>query len=187
MNAGASVLKTLPMNFRIILRSVAFIAILVMSAGVWLNSVVVDSVAVKPLPTAEAVHDALGGAPDFRLDLQADGDWEKLATFRDKQMGEGLTWDVKVDVPYKALSSVRLMEDDLAGDDLIEEHPATGAEFSGVQYSYAVATRRSLSAGLSWFAKTPIGIAVMAAFVLGLGLSFFFSDGVLEVAGALID
>ena len=175
------------MKLRTILRSVALAAIVVLDLGVWRNSDVVDSVSVKPLPSAEPVSDILGGAPDYRLDLQAGGKWAKLATFRDREMGEGLTWDVQDDVPFKLLSSVRLMEDDPAGDDLLEEQPTSGREFSGANYSYTISTRQSLSAGLLWFAKTPIGIAVLAAFVLGLGLSLLLDGTALEVTGALID
>lgn len=130
-------------------------------------------VLVTALPGAKKVQDALGGKPDWRLDLRAGSSWEKLSTFDDQEFGDSLRWELSSPLLIGKIDLVRLVEDDLAGDDVIEEVRLQGETFDGPEYRYELTLERRPLAGILWFAAHWPGIALTALLAVSLILSFF--------------
>ena len=131
------------------------------------------NVLVAPLPGAEEVQDALGGQPDWRLDVQVGSSWEKLSTFDDQEFGESLSWDLSTPLPMHKIGLMRLVEDDMADDDIIEEVEPQGDSFEGSQYRYELTTARRPLAGVLWYITHWPGAALAGLLVVSLILSFF--------------
>lgn len=170
-------------HFSVWAASVALVCLLV---GIWTHSTAVQSVEVTPVGEGPVLDDGvLGGAPDLRVDLRADGAWVRLRTFDDKELGAGRRWDVEEPVVWSQVTAVRLMEDDPAGDDLVEEVRVEGPDAVGETVRFTLETGRDLGVGVHWFLWTPVGIALVAFMVLSVAFVFFLPAS-LEVASEVL-
>lgn len=141
--------------------------------GVARHSESVVRVTVVPLEGAPTVKDGLGGGdPDWRLDLRVGTKWFDLGTFQDQPFEEPLTWSLAHPEPLYQVRSVKLVEVDLAKNDVIEERPVAGLEFEGQSYRYTLETSFEWQAGIEWFLETPQGMLVALGIVVAMLLSF---------------
>lgn len=150
-------------------RQVAALLVLLSLFGAWSHGVALDAVRVSLLEGQSEVGDGLAGVPDYRLDVKGDGEWIELGVFENHPIGAGLEWRVPGAFPMQSLQELRLVEVDLANDDVLESLPANGSEFEGLKYSYVLAERRDLKIALRWFFDTPVGaITALGIVIFGL-------------------
>lgn len=176
------------MSFRSLLRLAALLCLLAVGWGVWSHAESVTAVTVTPVGGPLRITDGpLGGDPDLRVDLRVRSRWLELGTYRDQPLGEGRRWEVPGGVARSGLVSVRLVEDDPAGDDVIAELPVSGLTFQGPRVAFGLEVRRDLTVGLGWFLLTPAGMALIVGLAAATLLSFVeLGSGVAEAAGDLL-
>jgi len=165
------------MSFQSLLRLIALLCLVGLVAGIWSHSTAVTAVTVTPLSPPLEVADALGSEPDFRVDILEDGSWKKLATYTNRPMGEGQRWVLADPAPLGDVQTLRLSEDDTAGDDVIDEAQLEGRTARGKLVAFELEVERDMGVGLAWFVMTPLGLALVGAFVLGVFFSFFLGGG----------
>lgn len=157
-------------------RLVGPIAFVLFGLGVALHGKTLTGVTVSPLEGTEEVEDGgvLGigtGDPDYRLDVRVGKDWRQSATHQDKPMGDGLYFAITTEPPKGIVTSMRLVEDDAANDDVLDEALIEGGEAQSTAYRYEIEHGWSLGAGIEWFLGTTPGILLMlivsASLVIG--------------------
>lgn len=148
----------------------------------------VASVAVSPLEGTAEVSDGLGGKPDLRVELREGYLWRKLDEFNDTPMGDGLVWTVDRSIRRSELTSIRLVEDDPADDDVIETVDVDGGSFDGEQYYYEVESSFDVVGGLKSYATGSPGLLVAIVAFIALILSLFSPLFIVEtIAEAVVD
>jgi len=111
-------------------------------------------------------HEAL---PDYRLVVHhSSGLTTNLGTKPNTSAADGLTWTLNEPVPVCEIVGLRLQEQDKLVSDAITEVQvvSTSAESDG--YAFQFQTQRSASVGVQSFFRTPIGMAISAAFFLAV-------------------
>lgn len=156
-------------KLRNLTRQLAALLMILSLIGAWSHGRALDSVRVSLLEGQSEVGDGFIGVPDYRLDVKGAGGWVELGVFENTPMGAGLEWRVPGAFPMESLQELRLVEVDLAHDDVLERRPVNGSEFEGLKYSYVLSDRRDLKVALRWFFDTPVGaIAAVGIVILGL-------------------
>jgi hypothetical protein len=160
------------------------VLILLFLGGVLLHAETLRAVEVTLIEGAQEPGDgALLGksAPDYRLEVRAQGRWIECATFKDTPIGEGLRFELPGTVPRGAVTDLRLVEDDAANDDLLEELPVEGDAVSGKAFHFELENGWAIGAGFEWFLGTPAGIVL----ALGAGLAILVLAGSFALRGVL--
>lgn len=80
----------------------------------------------------------------------------------------GLTWELPEPISASDVASIRLDDQDKFLSDAIAEVQLTSNSITSGNYRFEFAMERSLSVGIQSFFKTPIGIAIAAAFTLAV-------------------
>lgn len=170
------------MWFKKAARVVSLLLVAAIAWGAFASARQVVSVTVRPLAGAPEVGDGIGGVPDWRLDVRAGWRWHRQETFADTEIGERLTWTLESSLPERSVERLRLMEDDAAGDDEIEEVAYDGASFEGPGFAYESEVALRPVAGLTWYVTHWPGVGLLVVLVLALILSVFTPWTVAEVA-----
>ncbi len=172
------------MSAKSTLRLVALMCLLGLVAGVWSHASAVTAVSVTPIEPLDDIKDALGTAPYFRVDVLVDGSWKKLSPHADRPMGEGQRWVLSEPAPFRGVETLRLLEDDIAGDDFIDEADLEGRHAQGKRVTFEIEVSRDFGVGIAWFVMTPLGLILVGAIALGLFFSFLLGGGeLLDLAG----
>ncbi|MFT7676782.1 MAG: hypothetical protein ACI8QC_000757 [Planctomycetota bacterium] len=156
-------------KFRNLIRQLAALLVILSLYGAWSHGLALDSVRVSLLEGQSEVGDGLLGVPDYRLDVKGEGEWVELGVFENTPMGQGLEWRVPGALAMQSLKELRLVEVDLANDDVLESRPVNGTEFDGQSYQYVLTARRDFMVAFGWFFNTPLGaISSMGILIFGL-------------------
>ncbi len=161
------------------------LVLLAYAAGIAREGQTLEAVRVELLPGSEDPVDGGlfgvgGGDPDYQLLVVLETRTEDCGTQQDTPIGEGLRFQVPGSPPLAFLTGLRLVEDDTAEDDLLEEldlveTPASGGVVEGQGYRFVFETGWSVFAGIESFMETIFGL------VLGMVLVML----VISKAGAL--
>ena len=148
---------------------ILFVAFVV---GVLLHGTTAEAVLVELKEGAEEPRDGgvlgMGGAPDYRLEVDLGRKVLECATYVDTRVGDGLRFEVPGPPPRGAVLALKLVEDDAARDDVLEEVPVEGDVVEGVAFRFTIERGWSLGAGVEWFLGTPVGVLVGALLAVGV-------------------
>lgn len=111
-------------------------------------------------------HEAL---PDYELIVQlTNGQKLRLGAQPDTSAVGGLTWRLSEPVSISEVATVRLQDQDKVFADALAEVQVAGASATANGYRFDFGMERSMSVGIVSFFKTPIGMAIAAAFFIGV-------------------
>lgn len=111
-----------------------------------------------------------GELPDYRLEYLVAEKWQVIGTKHNQSASEWLAFPVN-DPPSLALvKGVRVVEDDIAKDDILDEVSPRNGQVDGTMFSFEFQTSSSYKAGLDWYASTALGKAILGAIFLAVFL-----------------
>ena len=121
-----------------------------------------------------------GALPDYLLQYQIDNHWHNAGTKVNTSAVEPLTFELNTEPSFYLIQSIRVLDDDLSENDILEEFQLSGKEISGDTFTLGIETSLSFKAGLQWFASTALGkaiflgttIAVIFIIITRIGISF---------------
>jgi len=150
--------------------------VIAFGAGTALHGATLEAVTIQLLPGAEEPADGgvlgLGaGEPDYRVEVDLGRRTEDCGTLVDTPIGEGLRFAVPGSPPLASVAVLRLVEDDPAGDDLLEEldlgeTPAEGGAVDGEAYRFVLETGWSLGTGIEGFMETIPGVLLAVILIM---------------------
>ena len=164
----------MPKNLQRLLAPVLLLAFCV---GAWRQGTALESVWVEVLPGAEEPEDGglLGigtGPPDYRLDVELEAGTVSVSAPEDTTIGEGLRFEFPDRPPLGALVGLRLVEDDAADDDLLEELavelPVEGDRIDGEAYRFTLESGWSFFAGIEGFLETIPGVVLAVCLLMSV-------------------
>ena len=91
-----------------------------------------------------------------------------LGTFANTPIGDGLTFQPQQVIPMADLTDIRLLDRDKLESDVLEQFPYDESKYVGKNYSFEIGTAKSLEAGLAWFFKTPVGLAIITGIIFAV-------------------
>ena len=117
------------------------------------------------LPFIKA-HDAL---PDYELvAYRSSGATTSLGTKPNTSAAEGLTWTLNEPLPVCEVVGIRLQDQDKLISDSITEVQVVSEFAESDGYRFEFRTEHSVSVGVQSFFRTPIGMAISAAFFIAI-------------------
>ena len=117
------------------------------------------------LPLIKA-HEAL---PDYELVVyHSSGLTTNLGTKPNTSAADGLTWTLNAPVPVCEIAGLRLQDQDKLVSDAITEVQIVSESAESDGYRFEFQTEHSASVGVQSFFRTPIGLAISAAFFLAV-------------------
>jgi len=109
--------------------------------------------------------------PDYKLRGLFGDEWHYLGTRKNQSAVDWLTYEVTDGPSLALLREIQVIEDDGLEDDLLDTiQIASTSAASGNRFQVRIDTRRSFTAGMSWFFSTPVGKAVLAGITLAIVL-----------------
>jgi hypothetical protein len=107
--------------------------------------------------------------PDYELVvMQLDGNQQYLGTRPDESAAKGLTWRLAEPLAVTQIAAVRLREKDKLVSDAIAEVQVQGKQVEAKGYRFDFGLEHSADVGIKAFFSTPIGMAISAAFFVGV-------------------
>ncbi len=104
--------------------------------------------------------------PDYRVDYLEPGRWNKVGTIQNTSATDWLKFSISTPPSLSLVQTIRVIEDDLAEDDILEEVFVSEGDNEGKMFKYQINTVWSFNAGVSWFGSTAFGKAIFT--VIGL-------------------
>jgi hypothetical protein len=115
--------------------------------------------------------------PDYRVDYQVNDRWHSAGTLVNQSAKQWLNYPITKPPNLKFVQAIRVVEDDLTKDDLLDQVPATQTEITGNQFQYRLETEYSIDAAMEWFASTPLGMAILGGVFLAVFLVILVNLG----------
>jgi len=137
--------------------------------GGTLEAVVVELKEGAEEPRDGGVFGVGSGDPDYCLEVDLGRKVLRSATYKDTSVGDGLRFEVPGAPSVGAVLALRLIEDDAARDDVLEQVPVDGDVVEGVAFRFRLERGWSALAGIVWFLGTAVGVLVGA--LLGVGVA----------------
>lgn len=167
----------------LLLLLVGFVAVFLVLS--WKNAVAVESISirVKEGQREHLDHSLLKlGAdqklPDYNVKLRVTRRLLalNLGTRLNTSATNWLEFAVNERIPARDLQEIIISEDDTVENDELDRIQVRGEVWEGTAFQAQVKTGRSFEIGMNWFFSTPIGKAMLVAFILvllGLAASIF--------------
>lgn len=141
------------------------------------NAESIDSVSIKLKSGVEEVHDKTlplmnkpnEKLPDYKLLYLEDEQWKTIGTTLNTSAQNWIEYSVSDPPNLVLVQALRVIEEDKAFDDVLEEVQVSETQIEGEMFEYEIATTYSFKSGMKWFATTPLGIAIFG----GIGLAVF--------------
>ncbi|HBN74529.1 MAG TPA: hypothetical protein DD473_01660 [Planctomycetaceae bacterium] len=112
--------------------------------------------------------------PDYELIVNySNGLKTNLGTKPNSSAVQGLTWRLNEPVPVCEIVGVRLQDQDKLISDVITEVQVTSDSTEADGYQFDFYTEHSVAIGVQSFFRTPIGVAISAAFFVAVLIIIF--------------
>jgi hypothetical protein len=76
--------------------------------------------------------------PDYYLELATDQGSIRTKTFNDTRLGNGLTWKLPVPVPLSAIKELRVFDEDIRKDKMMDRISAPSRETNGEKFHFSL-------------------------------------------------
>ena len=117
--------------------------------------------------------------PDYQLTINlSSGTQIDAGAKLDTSAVDGISWTLNEPVPVAQIASITLSEQDAVISDKLAEVQLDDALAGTELYRFEFSTERSIAVGMQSFFRTPVGIAVVAAFFCAVFLVLFLNFGV---------
>ena len=122
----------------------------------------------KRIPLIQKKEESL---PDYTISYRTNGHWNTVGTKLNTSALRPIKFHVNDGPNIHLTRSIRISDKDLAEHDHLEQFQLNGLFYEGDTFIMKIETIKSFKSGLSWFASTSIGQAVLA----GIFLAVFFA------------
>ncbi len=124
----------------------------------------------KGIPFITAEEDKL---PDYKLLYLVDDRWHTIGTIRNTSAQDWLRYTIADPPNLSLVKRVRVVEEDVALDDVLDEVAVADGGVSGTMFAFEFKSTRSFGSGMQWFFATPVGLAILSGVCLAVLVMIF--------------
>ena len=101
-------------------------------------------------------------APDYMLQVKLNESWKTVGSYSNQSIGTSvMKFTINEAIPTRLIGGIRLLDDDLMEDDVLEVVEFSEGTIKGKNYSFNVIFGYTLFAGLTFFWMTYVGKAIL--------------------------